>query len=250
MKDLFAKTFFLVNAIVRILIPPFYSFERLEKYCKAQIEKYPKLFLPRWFLADLYKNNEKYEEARRVYNEIKKLGIMQQKELLDFGYILFKLEDYYAVVDTLLPIVDEKTNDKNSSWFLGVSLMKVGKYDKAIPYIERVIELGSRRYEDYWYLGFCYHQNKNYENALNNYRSALTLRPDSEELRKNMALAFIDKGKVIIDEDIELAEEDFRKALDINPNDSDATRLLEKVERIKKLDQKINMVSGRNIELS
>ena len=101
MKDIFLKINFLVNTIVRIVIPPIYSFKRLEKYCKAQVEKHPKLYLPRWFLAELYKNNKKYEKARKEYAELERMGYLKKKDLLDYGDILFKLEDYKGVVDII-----------------------------------------------------------------------------------------------------------------------------------------------------
>lgn len=187
MKTFIEKRIFLINIFFRMLLPPIYSFERLERYCKERIEKNPKSYLPRWFLAGLYKDFKKNEAAKKEYQEIKKMGYMTPKDSLSLGEVLFRLEDYHGVIETISPIIHKYPKHKNANWHLGRSYMKIGECQKAAIYLERVILSGSKRYEDYWHLGDCYHYIGQFEKARAQYSKALSLKPDSQRLKENIA---------------------------------------------------------------
>lgn len=187
MKAFIKKRIFLINVLLKMLIPPFYSFDRLEKYCKKRIMKNPKFYLPRWFLAGLYKDYKKDREAKNEYLEIKQLGQMDDKDYLGLGEVLFRLEEYDGVVDTLVPVIDKFPKHKNANWCLGRSYMKKEEYQKAAIYLEKVILAGSTRYEDYWHLGYCYDRVGKLIKAKEHYSNALSLKPDAQELKQNIA---------------------------------------------------------------
>lgn len=112
---------------------------------------------------------------------------MTTEDSLGLGEVLFRLEDYHGVIATMSPIVDKYLKHKNANWYLGRSYMKTGEYQKAAIYLEKVILAGSKRYEDYWHLGDCYHYIGQFEKAREHYSKALSLKPDSQELKENKA---------------------------------------------------------------
>ncbi len=246
MKNLISDISFVLNVIVRALIPP-YNRSRLEKYCKARIEKHPEAFQPRSLLAYIYTHQEMYEKAEKEYAELRRRGLLRRRGYSDYAYVLFKLKDYQGVVDLLAPVVDKETKDKNSFWFLGVSLMELNDYCKAAYYLESLINLGRPRYEDYFELGMCYYQNGEYGDAFAYFALSSELKPESKESRRKMALVLIEKGKLLMDSDIESAEEEFRRALEVSPSDSLATRLLENAQEIKRIDKNIREASRDEI---
>ena len=172
--------------IFKILTPPVYSLERLEKHCRSWIKKYPMAYSPRWFLAQLYKDYKKNEEAKKEYEEIQLLGYMTDKDRIDFGEVLFRLENYQGAIQTLISVIDKYPRHKNANYFLGINYMKKEEFEKASVYLEKVILAGSRRYEDYWHLGFCFGNSGQLEKAREAYQNALILKPDSIELKKNL----------------------------------------------------------------
>jgi tetratricopeptide (TPR) repeat protein len=186
MGNLIHKIVFLIGVLFRMITPPLYSFTRLEQYCKKRIEKNPQIYLPRWFLAELYKDYKKFDQAKKEYLEIRKMGKMTPKDALALGEVYFGLEDYKAVIDTISSIIEKYPNHKNANWHLGRSYMKLEEYQKAVLYMERVIESGSNRYEDYWHLGDCYHNIGQFIKAKEAYSHALLLKPESKELKINI----------------------------------------------------------------
>jgi tetratricopeptide (TPR) repeat protein len=229
---------FLINIIIKILTPPLYSFNRLERYCKTYIEKYPKACLPRWFLAGLYKDFKKYGDAKREYSELQHMGCLTEKDRMKLADVLFNLKDYTGTIEILAPLIDKYPYNKNANWCLGISYMRKDEFHEAIVYFERVIAVGSRRDEDYWHLGFCYDRIGDLEKAKDAYSKGLSINPDSKEMRDNLASIYIKNGQHFLDVDVEKsnlieAEKAFNKALDINPGDPLAIKLLENIQTIK-----------------
>ncbi|OGQ09713.1 MAG: hypothetical protein A2026_14225 [Deltaproteobacteria bacterium RBG_19FT_COMBO_46_12] len=231
-ETLLEKTIFLIHIVYKILTPPLYSLERLEKYCKYRIQRNSRAYLPRWFLAGLYKDFQKYQEAKQQYLEIKHLGYMTYKDKINFAEVLFRLGEYQNVIDLLLP--QDWSEERTSNRYLGLSYLKLGKFHEAIHHLEKVIATGKPGYEDYWQFGFCYDRLGNLEKAKEAYMKVLSMKPDSKELRENLALIHIRIGQSFLDTNLEEAKINFKTALEINPGDKQAIKLLENVQKVVK----------------
>lgn len=216
----------------KMLIPPFYSFRRLEKSCKAWIKRNPEASYPRSFLADLYRFYEKNEEAKQEYMELKHLGSMTDSDILGLGEVLFRLQDYQGVIETLSPIINKYPRHKNANWYLGRSYMERGDYQKAATYFEKVILYRSKRYKDYWYLGYCYDAVGKLEDAKEAYLKALSIKPDSIEVKYNLVLVIKKIGQVLYP-NLDEAEAKFRKALELNPNNTEAIKRLKNIKEVR-----------------
>jgi len=232
-ETIIERTTFSVNVFVRILVPPFYSFARLERYCQFRIRKNPKAYLPRWFLAGLYKDHRKNEDARREYNEIKDLGYLTYRDRIDCAEVLTRLHNYEDVIEILLPVLDRCQRERDCCRHMGIAYLGKKEFKKAFPFLEKVVEHGSRRYEDYWNLGYCCDRMGDFEKARKIYTDALLIRSDSKELKENLALVHIRIGQGLLDSNLMQAEEHFKKALKVNPGDPEATRIIENVRKIR-----------------
>lgn len=237
MKNLLDSIKFLIVITIKMLTPPIYSFERLENYCKYQIKRNPQGNSPRRFLAGLYKDYKKNEEAKNEYLELTNLGYMSDKDWLNFGEVLCRLEDNEGVIKSLKLIIDKYPKNINANWCLGISYMNKEKYQNAVIYLERAVLAGNNRYEDFWRLGTCYLKIGNLEKAEKEYSKALSLKSDSDELKQNLASIHLKKGQNLLDSNFDKAENEFRKALDLNPNGEEVLRILRNIEEIRKKDK-------------
>lgn len=263
-ETLFARIHFVVAIVLKMLTPPMYSLERLEQYCRSRLARNSRAYLPRWFLAGLYKDYQRHEEARNEYLEIKRLGYMGHQDLLGYAEVLFRLKDVDGVIETLAPTTDKYPQDRDANWYLGVCYIEKEDFEKAAHYLEKAVQTRRRHrvdywrpqfwvayllervkrsidvyrkggYEDYWRLGCCYDRLGQLNKAIEAYSAALVLKPDSGDVRRNMALAYIKSGQSFIPSDLEAAEREVRKALDVDPDNAEAVTLLEKLDRLKKL---------------
>lgn len=225
-ESLFESAMFAATIVFKILIPPMYPLERLEKYCKSRLRKNPKAYSPRWFLAELYRYRQKNEEAKREYFELGKLGYTTDKDQLRLGQVLFRLEDFKGVIEVMAPVIDKYPTDKNANWYLGISYFRRNEFQEAILYLENAIKAGIRRYEDYGNLGYSYDRLGQLDKAIEAYRKALALKPDSGNVRRNMALAHLKNAQALVAKNLEAAEREVQMALDVDPANAEAIALL------------------------
>ncbi len=238
---------FIIDVLGKVLTPPEYSFDRLEEYCKSYIKKHPKDCLPRWFLAGLYKDFNKYEDAKKEYRQLQKMGCLTEKERLSFAEVLCRQKDHQGVKQLLVPVIERYPADRNANRCLGISYVRNQEFQKAVVYFEKAIAAGSPQDEDYWYAGLCYDRTGNLEKAEEAYAKGLSINPESKKLRKNLASVYIKKGQRLLDEDAGKrnpaeAEKAFNKALEINPDDPSALKL---IRTIKNNDSRINKPKKR-----
>lgn len=218
--------FFRLKLTVLMLTPPLYSFQRLEEFLKKEIRRHPTAYLPRMSLANLYKDYSKNQDAKREFLELERLGCMTDNDRLDYGQVLYRLEDFTGVVQVVVPVIDRFPRVKNANWYLGASYEKEGQFEKAAEYIQKAIHAGLGSYETYWHLGYCYHRLGRFELAVEAYERAYRIRSDSVELRKAIALACVEMGRSLLAKDTKQATHQFKKALRFDPADQEARRAL------------------------
>lgn len=212
---------------VCVLTPPMHSLSRVEGFLKKEISRHPGAYLPRICLANLYKDHSKDEMAMREFLEIQRLGCLSGRDSLDFAQVLYRLEDFRAVVETLEPVADRFPHERNAQWYLGASYERLGRFDKAAEYIQSAISAGLRAYEAFWHLGYCYHRLGEVESALGAYEQALVLKPSSVELRQAMVSLLMEKGLALQSADAGLAAEPFLRVLELDVTNKEAQKRLE-----------------------
>ena len=209
-----------------MVLPPLCSFQRLERYCKAQLARDATAYLPRMFLANLYKDHVKNEAAKQEFDEIRRLGQMTDQDRVSLGEVLYRLAEYQAAIEVLAPVIERYPNEKYPNWYLGISYFEVGNFGRATIYLERAIAGGVRRPDDYWRLGVSYDRLGELQKAADAYAEALKGRANSEDLKQNLASVYVRIGKSLVERNPEQARRELQMALELCPGDQDALRLL------------------------
>lgn len=75
-----SKWNFLLELILRSILPPFYSILYMEKVCKRKQEKYPHDPYVMWFLGNLYIWHKKYPEAQVQLENLDKIWRNYKKQ--------------------------------------------------------------------------------------------------------------------------------------------------------------------------
>jgi tetratricopeptide (TPR) repeat protein len=193
----------------------------------------------RRFLARLYKDYNKNKEAAEEYQKLIRLDYMTDSNWIDMAEVLYGLEKYREAIGIFTRIEKKRPNDPNVNLYLGMSLSRIGEYQKASTYLEKAIRLGSNVYQAFWHLGICYYYTGQFENALDAYSKALSIKPDSNELKQCIVLAHIKIGQSLLDKNLVQAEAEFRKALKVIPEHPEMIKKLENVQEIKRLRAQI-----------
>jgi len=222
MKKILERTIFVAQLIVKGLIPPLYSFERLETFCKQKISKNPTAHLPRLFLAHLYKDYRKYAEARKEFETLVQQGYKDKSILKALGEICYKLHAYAEAIRYCEPVTLRYSKDKFFNCNLGMSYVYTQAYEKALPYLIRAEELSLKWGPLYEAGGFCFFQLGAFERSAEWYRKALSFDPSSpSEVRNNAARAYVQLANALIKEGKrQEAIAQFHLALEVEPEDS------------------------------
>ncbi len=99
---------------------------------------------------------------------------------------------------------------------LGFELGKEGKFQEAIEYFEKAIELDPNYDKAYYYMGAAYEKLENYEKAINCYEKAVNINPKSAEALSRIGLCYES-----LDE-IQKAIEAYERVIKVDPKLNDA----------------------------
>ena len=136
--------------------------------------------------------------------------------------------------DEALPLLERahklKPNNTDAALNLGGAYIMAGRHKLAVPVLEKAVE-GQPAHAQLWInLGAAYLGNpitatgERQQRALDAFGKALEIDPLARSVAYNMGLIHRDRGEV------DLAIAAFRRAVLADPNDSDAQRLLERLE--------------------
>ncbi len=216
--------------------------EESVKYYNKSLDENLEFSLPYYKLGYYYKQNNEYLNAKAYWdkfieldeNDIRKQEIRDQMEELEY-YIKFE-EGYKLVLkgyveqglDILLPLLDVFKNWWKLFFVIGVAFRQKQEFDVAKRYFKNVVEINPAQVDAINELAVCEMSTDNYENALKYIDEGLKTNPKSHELYTNRAAANIYL------KDLERAEKDVKKALEIEPGNEVATILSEEIEKIKK----------------
>jgi tetratricopeptide (TPR) repeat protein len=98
----------------------------------------------------------------------------------------------------------------------GMELSLKGKYDLALSYFNKVIELSPHNAKAYFNKGFTYFQLKKYNKALADFDKAIEIKSDYAAAYNNRGFVYIIKGEY------DKAISDFNRAIEISPKYADA----------------------------
>jgi len=236
--SLFRRLMFVIELLIKSLIPPFYSFAKIERLCKKKLKSHPEAYLPRLFLGSLYSDYQKYSEARNEYEALLKQDYRNETVLGALGEICYRLADFSAAVKYLEEIETRRMNDKYLNYYIGASLMSLDQTEKALPYLLRAKELSSKKTkliefpEEYRFsksnlcaaLGYCLLRTGRFAESAKFYREAISLNPTGSnalQMKNDAATAHIHLANGLLEQSqTKQAVEQFHLALELEPEDS------------------------------
>ncbi len=168
----------------------------------------------------LMHSKHQYEEARENYDRCLDkadltIGVRARTHLMR-GYALLRVKnkDWDAAETDIQTALDlgvlTENNKANAYLHLGIINRKKEKYDAAIRFADKAIELKPDTYNGYYSRAQTHYRADNLDEAIADYSKAIELSPERSTLFKRRAYAFIEKG------DLDAGLKDFQKAIDLN----------------------------------
>lgn len=74
------------------------------------------------------------------------------------------------------------------NYYLGVSLIELGKFSEGIEYLTKYVKYHRKNYIPFVKLGYAYYAQEMYDRALKAYNQAKTLNPSSQEINDSVKL--------------------------------------------------------------
>lgn len=175
-----------------------------------------------WEKSIEYDDDEnRIEEIRNELNELQ-MFINYEK-----GYNYVLNGEAQKGLDLLLPIAEKRSGWWNLLFFIGLAYRLMKEYKIAEKYFENVIKINPSQLDSINELGLCRMCLGKYKGAVETFNTALNITPNNSEIMCNRAAAYIYLN------DIEKAEKDIDKVLEINSNDKIGISIKQEIERIR-----------------
>lgn len=137
----------------------------------------------------LIPSETKYSHLARIeplyYQPIEARGaenFSETEKLFQQGMAFYQQGDYGSAINKLLLVIKKQPEDASTNFYLGLSYLLIKKPDRAIFYLEKVIELnGEFLFEKcYWYLGNAYLLKEDRKKAMEMFEKIVTIEGDYE----------------------------------------------------------------------
>jgi len=162
-------------------------------YMKMAIKKDPKSSFLKKELAFLYMNQNSYEEALALIEEMLEKDPEDLEALIFVGNIRMYLKQKDKAKNIYEKVLSMEPKKKNIYLFLGSIYFEEKEYEKALQVYEKMVKNFPESYTGYFFLGKTHAKINNYEKAEKEFRKALDIEPMLLEPR--FELLKIYKGK-------------------------------------------------------
>ncbi|TAL39116.1 MAG: tetratricopeptide repeat protein [Spirochaetes bacterium] len=172
-------------------------YEAIIEYKKV-LDQRPKDFMAHYRLANLYLQLNEIDQAilhlERVieinkYNyEIDRLDI--EKKLADSYY---RRDDVEKAFQTYLDILSVYPGDPDALYHAAFISLGQEEFDFAQKHFERLVKVNKNDFEVFFGAGICSYQNQKLNEAINNFKLAVSINPYSDAA--NLAMAFANQKK-------------------------------------------------------
>ena len=162
------------------------------------------------FQDDEIKN--KYANEARMYH----LAFNEtEQDKMSFAHQVFAKAENVAELDSIIHTPDTGTlkqiDQSYEDFKKGNELLANSKYEEAIIYFQKVVDLNPEDDRAYNNIGLAFNNMGKYEEAIRNYQKAIDLNPKNDGVFNNLGNALDEMGKY------EEAIENYQKAVDLNP---------------------------------
>lgn len=125
--------------------------------------------------------------------------------LIFFSSIVFRVKHPSLVINTiseenknnpmsmltnLMQKVSKNPKDLDSLRKLSLIFMEMKSWDRAMVFLNKILEINSKDRMALSQLGFCYFQKKNYTKAVDYYKQVLSIEPDNYIINYNLGIIY------------------------------------------------------------
>ena len=135
-----------------------------------------------------------YEEARQYAEKARELAPEDTRVIVLLGNILAENQDLAGAVDAYKEGVEKDPKDPDIFYNLALSLLRQQKYEEAILYFSKAIEVagpGQTAVQSHAHLGHIYFSKGNNEMAADHLARAVKLAPDNGKYRYNLGVVYL-----------------------------------------------------------
>jgi tetratricopeptide (TPR) repeat protein len=177
------KYLFVIELLLKLLIPPFAYFSKIEKFCNRKLQRNPDDVGALWFLSNVYMDYQKYSEAEDHAEKLLRLRPNEKKARYLLSRTYFHLDKYQEIVELLAGeyVPSEKDGE---NYYLGYAYMKLGKYPEAVAYLTQWLKFHKPTDYVFQCIGYSYAMLGLCDEALKAYKEAQLLNPADEEIAK------------------------------------------------------------------
>ena len=180
------KWFFIIRLGIILITPPFSSFfTKYEKFFKNRLAKNPNDRSSLWCLSNLYMWYKKYDEAKHRLELLTAGGEKRRASILLPGHAYYALKEYHKV-EEILTIPKMLRDSDKETYYLGCSLIELGKFKKAAELIEKYTKHHQKNFLPYVHRGYAYFKAEMYDFALDSYLKAEKLNPTEKEIKESI----------------------------------------------------------------
>ncbi len=181
------KIILILELLSLSILPPFYSFSRIEGICKRKLKKTPTNKDVLWVLSNLYIYYKKFNEAKPYLEALLQIGENDKNVRLLLSRIYYNLNEYAKVKEIFQNEKLLSPRDKEN-YYLGNSLIELEEYEVAIKYLLRYLDYHKNEYIPYLKLGYAYYMRGSLDLALDAYKRAETLNPKDLKIKESIEL--------------------------------------------------------------
>jgi tetratricopeptide (TPR) repeat protein len=176
--------------------------------------------------AIINKESGRVIQAIDDYSKALKIMPDQPGVHYDLAQSLRRLRMYKPAVEEYLTAIEQDTVMIEAYNNLGITYRELGQHDRAVKYFKKVIEMDPRYTKAYNNLGAAYAESGDVDGAISAFRRAIGIDPAYPSSYKNLAMAYIQK------QDVPGAVRYLKQYLAMNPDDTGAVEILEKLRRV------------------
>ena len=141
-------------------------------------------------LAQLYESEKNYTEAEKEFIEAAEIDPQNTNVYLNLGYFYQRVKEYDKAREAFLKVLDIDDDNMAACYQLGRTAIFSGKYlEEAIGYFKKYLENKPSQNDPswsyaHWRLGMVYEKLNNREKAIEEYKKAIELDPENKDAKK------------------------------------------------------------------
>lgn len=177
----------MIELFLRSILPPFYSFSRIESVCKKKLKERPTDSDVLWTLGNLYVNYKKFDEAKYPLEALYKMGKETRSVMLLLARVYYNLNQYDKVKEILADKEVLLPKDREN-YYLGDSLIQLKEFESAGKYLATYVNYHKDKYVPFVKLGYAYYMQGVFDLAMDAYKMAERIYPTNREIKNSIEL--------------------------------------------------------------